>query len=403
MISVEGCTRDSISFNSKGAVRQEIRRRVREAIEQVLDEELETALGAGRHERTQVRAGYRNGSQRRTVVTQNGPTELEIPRGRLFEADGGSQEWRSELLPRYQRRTAQVDEAVLGAYLAGANTRRIRQALKPLLGETSLSKSAVSRIVARLKKYFDEWNHRDLGGEQYLVVFLDAMRLPIRMARRVVKVPVQAVLGVKADGQKVLISLGIAASESTMAWTSILQDLIGRNLPAPTLVVIDGCKGLRNAVGDAWPTALVQRCTKHKLENLLAKAPEHCQQELKRDYHAITHAESAAAAHKAYDAFLRKWSKLLPDVAASLEEAGQELLTFTRFPKSQWKSLRTTNVLERINGEFRRRTKTQGSFRHEHSALILLFGLIAMGQIRLRKIDGWQHMDRYEEIVNRAA
>ncbi len=399
----ERCTRDSIPFNSKGSVRQEIRRRVREAIDEVLDEELEAALGASRHERTDGRAGYRNGTQRRTVVTERGPTELNIPRGRLFKEGGGSEEWRSELLPRYQRRTAEVDEAVLGSYLAGTNTRRIRQALKPLLGDTALSKSAVSRIVARLKKYFDEWSHRDLADEHYLVVYLDAMRLPIRMAGRVVKVPVQAVLGVKADGQKVLISLGIAASESTMAWSSVLQDLVGRNLPAPTLVVIDGCKGLRNAVGDAWPTALVQRCTKHKLENLLAKTPQHCQQELKRDYRAITHAQSASLAHKAYDAFLRKWSKLLPVVATSLKEAGEELLTFTRFPKSQWKSLRTTNVLERINGEFRRRTKTQGSFRHEQSALILLFGLVAMGQIRLRKIDGWQHMERYEEIVNRAA
>lgn len=372
-------------------------------MDEVLDEELEAALGASRHERTEGRAGYRNGTQRRTVVTERGPTELNIPRGRLFTEDGGSAEWRSELLPRYQRRTAEVDEAVLGVYLAGTNTRRVRQALKPLLGETSLSKSAVSRIVARLKKHFDEWSNRDLASERYPVVYLDAMRLPIRMARRVVKVPVQAVLGVKADGQKVLISLRIAASESTMAWTSVLQDLVGRHLPAPTLVVIDGCKGLRHAVGDAWPTALVQRCTKHKLENLLTKAPQHCQQELTRDYRAITYAESATLARKAYDAFVRKWSKLLPAVAASLEEAGEELLTFTRFPKSQWKSLRTTNVLERINGEFRRRTKTQGSFRHERSALVLLFGLIAMGQIRLRKIDGWQHMDRYDEIVNRAA
>ena len=176
------CTRDSIPFNSKGSVRQEIRRRVCAVIDEVLDEELEAALGAARHERTNGRAGYRNGTQQRTVVTERGPTELNIPRGRLFKDGGGSEEWRSELLPRYQRRTAEVDEAVLGSYLAGTNTRRIRQALKPLLGDTALSKSAVSRIVARLKKYFDQWSHRDLAGEHYLVVYLDAMRLPIRMA-----------------------------------------------------------------------------------------------------------------------------------------------------------------------------------------------------------------------------
>ena len=111
----ECCTRDSIPFNSKGQVRTEIRRRVREAIELVLDEELEAALGAGRHERTGERVGYRNGKQQRTVVTEHGPTDLQIPRGRLFNDDGSSVEWHTELLPRYQRRTAQVDEAVLGA------------------------------------------------------------------------------------------------------------------------------------------------------------------------------------------------------------------------------------------------------------------------------------------------
>lgn len=397
------CTKDSIPFNSKASVRDEIRLRVRRAIEEVLDEELEVTLGARRYERTEGRTGFRNGSQRRTVVTEQGPIELTIPRGRVTGEDGRSHEWRSEVLPRYQRRTAQVDEAILGAYLAGAGTRRIRRALEPLLGETALSKSSISRIVGRLKKLFDEWNQRDLSGEHYAVIYLDAIRLPIRMARRVVKVPVQAALGVTADGQKVLISLYISASESTAAWTSGLRDLVDRNLPAPTLLVIDGCKGLRAAVRDAWPQALVQRCTKHKLENLLAKAPKHSHGELTRDYRAITHASSASAASVAYAAFLKKWRAILPSVAACLEEAGHELITFTRFPKSQWKSLRTTNVLERVNGEFRRRTKTQGSFRHEQSALTLLFGLIAMGQIRLRKIDGWRDLSRWEEIIKKAA
>jgi putative transposase len=397
------CTTNPIPFNPKPSVREEIRRRVRGAIEAVLDEELEATLGAARYQRTDQRTGFRNGSHRRTVTTEQGPTTLTIPRGRVMDEHGRSREWRSELLPRYQRRTAQVDEAILGSYLAGSGTRRIKRALEPLLGESSLSKSAISRIVGRLKSHFEQWSQRDLSGERYAVVYLDAIRLPIRMAGRVVKVPVQAALGVTDDGQKVLISMSIAASESTAAWTSSLRDLVDRHLPAPMLVVIDGCKGLRAAVREAWPEALVQRCTKHKLENLLAKAPKHSHDELKRDYRAITHAASASAARAAYASFLTKWRRILASVAASLEEAGEELLTFTRFPKSQWKSLRTTNVLERVNGEFRRRTKTQGSFRHEQSALTLLFGLIAMGQLRLRKIDGWRDLSRWPEIVNTAA
>ncbi len=113
----------------------------------------------------------------------------------------------------------------------------------------------------------------------------------------------------------------------------------------------------------------LQRCTWHKLENLLAKAPKHCHAELKRDYAAITHAENREAAEKAYAAFCRKWQPLVPEVVVSLEEAGRELLTFYNFPAAMWKSLRTTNLIERINEEFRRRTKTQGSFPTEAAAL----------------------------------
>lgn len=361
-------------------------------IEEVVEEELTLALGAGEGVRTESRVGYRHGKQVRRVITEDGPRDLSLPRGRIFRGEGGTQEWRSDLLPRYQRRARRVDEAILGAYLAGANSRRIRKALQPLLGTEFLSKSAISRIVGRLRGLFDAWRSRDLSGERCVYLYLDAMRLPVRMARRVVKVPILAVVGVRQDGQKILLSLEIAGSESTASWTAVVKGLADRGLPSPALVMIDGNAGLQRAVRETWPKAKIQRCTKHKLENLLAKAPDHCHPELRRDYAQITHAASTEAAHRAYDAFLRKWRSLCPAVAESLEEAGDLLLTFTGFPRSQWKSLRTTNAIERLNGEFRRRTKTQGSFRHEASALTLLWGLVAFGQIVLRKIDGWKEV-----------
>ena len=369
-----------------------IRQRVREAIEGSVDEELEIALGAKPKERTAGRLGYRHGAAVRRVVTEDGPRELAIPRGRILQEDGGSREWHSRLLPRYQRRTRRVDEALTLAYLGGVNTRRMRRSLQPLLGSDFLSKSAISRIVGRIQALFEAWSTRDLSKEGYAYLYLDGMRLPIRMARRVVKVPVMAVLGVREDGQKVLVALQVATSESTASWAAVVQDLARRDMPAPILVLLDGNKGLVRAVQETWPQAQLQRCTKHKLENLLSKAPKHCHPELKRDYSAITHPLSAEAAQRAYEAFLGKWRGILPTVAESLEEAGEHLLTFTRFPKSQWKSLRTTNQIERLNGEFRRRTKTQGSFRNERSALVLLYGLVAFGQIGLRKIDGWQEV-----------
>ena len=374
-----------------------IRAKIREAIELVIEEELEEALGTRSYGRSTERRGYRNGSQERPLVSEHGPVTLTVPRARLEREDGTTREWHSEVVPRYVRRTQRVDDAILGAYLAGANSRRIRKALEPLLGGEALSKSAISRVVVRLRTLFESWRTRDLSREQYSIVYLDGMFLPVRMARRVVRVPVHAAIGVREDGRKELLVLDLSASESTSSWSAIVQGLAGRGLRAPELVVLDGNAGLRRAVHEAWPQTKVQRCTKHKLMNLLAKAPKHSHPELKRDYHAIVYAETLPAARAAYQAFVRKWSKLSAEVVKSLEEAGEELLTFMQFPESQWRVLRTTNAIERLNGEFRRRTKTQGSFCNEQAALALLFGLIAVGQIRMRKIDGHYDLARVLE------
>ena len=369
-----------------------IRGRIRQSIEDILFEELAIALGAGKSERTDERKGYRNGAGERHLATELGPLTITVPRGRILSEQGEETEWRSPLLPRYMRRTERVNEVILGCYLAGANSRRIRRALAPLFGRENLSKSAVSRIVAKLKERFDAWREQDLSGQDIVYLFLDAIRLPVRLARRVVKVPVLAALGVRSDGSKVLLSLAIAGGESLSAWKSLVGDLARRGLADPLLVGVDGNQGLSRAVREIWPEAAVQRCMRHKLENLLAHAPKHAHDEIKRDYHEIMYGKTPAQVRQALGSFRVKWQKLCPPVARSLDEAGDDLIAFIRFPKSQWSVLRTTNHLERLNGEFRRRTKTQGSFATEQAALTLLWGLVASGQVKLYKIKGAKDM-----------
>jgi len=384
-------------------LRDSLSSKVREDIEELLEAELDEVLGAARSERTDRRAGYRNGSYERQLVTETGSTTLTVPRARIKDGHGGVREHRSEIVPTYERRSRRVNEAIIGCYLAGANSRRIRKALAPLLGTSQLSKSAISRVVVKLKSKFEEWMARALSDEGSLVLYLDGMYLPVRLARRVVRVPVQAVVGVRESGEKLLLSLRIAPSESTASWKGVVEDLRDRRLRAPQLVVADGNKGLLRAIRDTWPLADIQRCTKHKLENLLEKAPKHCHDEIKRDYRDIVYADDLETAQKAYDSFCAKWSKLCVEVVTSLQEAGHDLLTFYRYPKSQWKSLRTTNQIERLNGEFRRRTKTQGSFSNEKSALVLLWALVAFGQIQMRKISGWKEMPEVAAMLNEAA
>ncbi len=207
------------------SIETQMRRRILEAIELVLEEELTAALGTGRYERGAARRGYRNGHQTRRITMAVGTQTLEVPRGRIVDADGSSLEFRSEALPRYARRTREVDEAILGAYLAGANTRRIRKALAPLLGEEHLSKSAVSRVASRLKDLFWRWSERDVSAERYAILFLDGFHLKVRMAGRVVSVPVLAVLGVAGDGRKNLVALHLAEREAVRHLSRLIADL----------------------------------------------------------------------------------------------------------------------------------------------------------------------------------
>jgi transposase-like protein len=387
----EGTTGEADVIRLRQDISTLLRRRVLEAVEAVLEEELAGALGTGRYERSEERRGYRHGHETRRITTELGPQTLAVPRGRIVEPDGSAREFRSEVVPRYARRTRQVDEAILGAYLAGANTRRIRKALEPLLGTEHLSKSAVSRVAARLKAQFAQWSERDLSQERYGILFLDGFHLKVRMARRVVSVPVLAVLGVAPDGTKRLVALELAVSEAEACWARLMADLERRGLASPGLIVSDGHRGLAKAI-EAWPKARVQRCCVHKWQNLVKHCPAHAHRELKRDYDRIVYAKSGLAAREAYQAFVGKWRTLCPAVARSLEEAGEQLLTFYAFPKAMWKALRTTNSLENLNREFRRRTKTQASFSTEEAALTLLYGLVAFGQIQLRRICGHTHM-----------
>jgi putative transposase len=363
-----------------------IHEHVRVAIETAVQEELRAALGVQPYERHDARRGYRNGTKPRTLTGPSGPLPLTVPRASLF----GGREWTSRLLPRYQRRLPEVNAAIVATYLAGGNTRRIRGALQPLLKAAPLSKSAVSRVVATLKDALAAWRTRPLGDVDAIYLYLDGFALRVRSAGKVVSVPVLGVVGVLLDGRKQLLALELCAGESFAAWKGCLDDLAARGLRSPVLCIIDGNAGLRRAVSLVWPRAVVQRCCVHKLRNLERKAPKHVLAAIRDDFHRIVYAASTEAARGAYTAFERTWGKRCPGVVTSLREGGDELLTFFRFPKTQWKTLRTTNVIERLHEEFRRRVKTQGSLPGEDAAVILLFSLVASGQITLRRIDGWR-------------
>ena len=367
-----------------------LRGRIRGFIEAMLEEELVAALGGGRYERGH-RRGHRHGKRARQLLGSFGPTTICVPRARLTRPDGTTAEWRSATLPRYARMTRQVEALIAASYLAGTNTRRVRRALGALF-RGAVGKDVVSRTWRRVKADWEGWNRRSLAGDDIVRLILDGTVVRVRLDRKATNISLLVVLGVRGDGQKVLLSVRAMGGESEAAWRGVLDDLIARGLRTPDFLIIDGAAGLERALAALWPAVPTQRCTVHKHRNLLAHAPEKLHEEITADYTDMIYAETADEVETRRRAFLRKWRLKHRAVADSLEEAGGRLFTFTRLQASQWRSARTTNAIERLHEEFKRRIKTQTVLPSAETAAMLFWALLASGQITMRKVDGWQSL-----------
>jgi putative transposase len=366
-----------------------VRARARDFIEELIRGELDTVLARPRYGRSQIAddeasadvTGHRHGSRTRSLTGTFGPIEIAMPRARLNTAD-------SKALRAYQRRTLAADALIAGSYLAGTNTRRVRRALAALFGG-AVGKDTVSRVWRKVKTDWDAWNGRSLAEEPIVRLILDGTVVRVRLDRKATSISLLVVLGVREDGQKVLLAIKSMGGESAEAWRTVLDDLIRRGLRRPEFLIVDGAPGLDKAIAAVWDGVPVQRCTVHKHRNLLAHAPERLHEEIGTDYSDMIYAATREEIEARHKAFIRKWRLKHRPVADSLEEAGDRLFAFTRLPPSQWRSARTTNAIERLHEEFKRRIKTQTVLPSADTAAMLFWALLASGQINMRKVDGW--------------
>ena len=378
-------------------IEAEVRGRARQFIEELIRGELDEALARPRYGRSKVAgdeeragvAGHRHGSRTRSLTGTFGPIEIEVPRARLNTPEGRTTEWKSQALRAYQRRTLAADALIASCYLAGTNTRRVRRALAALFGGT-VGKDTVSRTWRKVKSDWDAWNARSLAEEPIVRLILDGTVVRVRLDRKATSISLLVVLGVRADGQKVLLAIKSMGGESAEAWRTVLDDLIRRGLRRPEFLIVDGASGLDKAIAAVWDGVPVQRCTVHKHRNLLAHAPERLHEEITADYNDMIYAVTREEMEVRRKAFIRKWRLKHRAVADSLEEAGERLFAFTRLPPSQWRSVRTTNAIERLHEEFKRRIKTQTVLPSADTAAMLFWALLASGQINMRKVDGWK-------------
>jgi len=378
-------------------IETEVRARSRQFIEELLRGELDAALARPRYGRSQTAGnegradvtGHRHGSRTRSLTGTFGPIEIAVPRARLTTSGGGTAEWKSQALRAYQRRTLAADALIASTYLAGTNTRRVRRALAALFGGT-VGKDTVSRTWRKVKSDWDAWNTRSLAEEPIVRLILDGTVVRVRLDRKATSISLLVVLGVRVDGQKVLLAIKSMGGESAEAWRTVLDDLIKRGLRRPEFLIVDGAPGLDKAIASVWDGVPVQRCTVHKLRNLIAHAPERLHDEITADYNDMIYATTPEEIAVRRKAFIRKWRLKHRAVTDSLDEAGDRLFTFARLPPSQWRSLRTTNAIERLHEEFKRRIKTQTVLPSADTAAMLFWALLASGQINMRKVDGWQ-------------
>jgi hypothetical protein len=236
-----------------------VRGEVRAFIERLLEEELEAALGRGRYARDRAARGHRNGHRERRLDTTFGPLVLTVPRARLAADEAGEREWKSALLPAYRRLSRRAELLIAEVYLAGVNTRRVRRALQALFAGR-IGKDAVSRAWRRTRAAWETWQQRDLADDDIVRLILDGTVVKVRLDRKATAISLLIALGVRRDGQKVVLAIKNMGGESEAAWRAVLDDLLTRGLAKPELVIVDGGKGLEAALASLWDDVPVQRC-----------------------------------------------------------------------------------------------------------------------------------------------
>ena len=357
-------------------VEARVRQGVKAVLEEVLQEEMTQHLEAGYRELTPTRRGERNGYYQRNLVTPAGRIErLEVPRDREGE-------FVTEVFERYKRMTGDVEEAVLEMYLSGISVMKIA-GVTEALSRVKVGKDAVSRIASRLQDEQREWRERSLEEKEYPYLYLDATYLKVRWGSSVSSLAMLACVGVGDEGFREVLAVEVAGSEKGAAYASLLRGLLDRGLKGVRLVVSDDHEGIKAAVAGELPGAEWQRCVVHFERNILSHVPATSMGEVAEDLKAIFKVRRVKTAKALAEEFVELYGKRFPKAVTVFEAGIGDALTYLSFPGSHHAKLRSTNMLERLFREVKRRTKVVGVFPNETSAATLAT------EIALRSSEEW--------------
>ncbi len=360
----------------KGELKELVRSSVEETLNNLLEQEAKALTNAAKYERTEAREGYRAGHYARNLTTTSGDVTLKVPKlkGASFE---------TAIIERYRRRESSVEEALIEMYLAGVSVRRVEDITEALWG-SKVSPSTISELNKKAYVPIEDWRNRPLRGGKYPYVYVDGIYLRRNWGGEYENVAILVAIAVNEDGYREVIGAAEGMKEDKASWVSFFQWLKGRGLNGVQLVIGDKCLGMLEAVGEVFPEAKYQRCTVHFYRNVFSAVPRSKMKLVAKMLKAIHAQESKAAARvKAKQVITALQEMKLKEAAAKVENGIEETLTYADFPFEHWTRIRTSNVIERLNREIRRRTRVVGTFPDGNSALMLVCA-------RLRHVAGTQ-------------
>jgi putative transposase len=348
-------------------IRAHVQETVGSYLSTLMDMELTEFLGRSRYERCEGEVDHRNGSYGRTFTLKGiGEVGVKVPRDRKGE-------FKTEVIPRSRQYEDALREDLSIMFLAGVSTRTLSLISERLIGRR-ISAGEVSKVSGQLSEAVEQWRERDLSKDSIKYLFVDGTLFSMRIEGSVEKVPVLLAIGVSADGRRTVLGLQAGDKESASNWRELFRDLKRRGLDGSmiTLGIMDGLSGLERVFTEEFPNAKVQRCQLHVARNILAKVPRKLKKTIGDEMRSMFYACSRKKALAFFDQFKARWEKEVPSAVKCLENSLEACLTYLQFPEEEWICLRTTNVIERVNKEFKRRTKPMEILAGERSCYTLL-------------------------------
>jgi len=352
-----------------GEMTDTIRASLEWVLQQLIEAEATAVIGARPHERSENRVTQRNGHRPKLITTAAGDVELGIPKlreGSFFPS----------LLERRRRIDRALYAVVMEAYVHGVSTRKVDDLVKALGAASGISRSEVSRICAELDSELDAFRNRRLDHTRFPYVFADATYLKGRVRGRVVSRAVVVATGVTAAGDREVLGVEVGDSEDQAFWAAFFKGLRSRGLAGVQLVVSDHHLGLKAAIESVFIGAAWQRCRVHFMRNLLARVPKGSAEMVAAAVRTIFAQPDAAHVHSQHGEVTRMLRGQFPDVADMLDGAAADLLAFTSFPQAHWRKVWSTNPLERLNAEIKRRTRVVGIFPNDASVARLVTAVV---------------------------